>query len=302
MKMKLLLAVGILLVAHVAFAQASAASHTQVVVLGTGTPYPDPERSGPAVAIVVNDSAYLVDCGVGVVRRAKEAEKAGIKALQTESLKIVFITHLHSDHTLGYPDLIFTPWIMERKEPLQAYGPRGLRDMTKHIEQAWTKDIRVRTEGAGKRNQEGHQVVAHEISPGVVYQDRNVKVTAFLVKHGTWDQAFGYRFDTPDRSIVVAGDTTPADSVVQACNGCDLLLHEVYNPNGEELKNPDRKRYFATFHTNPEELGDIATRAHPKLLLLYHQMLMRLPESELLAQVRRHYGGQVESAHDLGVY
>jgi len=127
-------------------------------------------------------------------------------------------------------------------------------------------------------------------------------VTAFAVKHGTWDQAFGYRFDTPDRSIVVGGDTTPTEAVVQACNGCDVLLHEVYNPNGKELLKPDRKRYFATFHTNPEELSDIARRARPKLLLLYHQMLMRLPEEELLEQVRRGYTGKVESARDLGVY
>src|SRR5205814_6953027 len=114
---------------------------TQVVVLGTGTPLADPERSGPAVAIVVNDVAYLVDCGPGVVRRAAAAEKNGIKALAVEKLKIVFITHLHSDHTLGYPDLIFSPWVLERAEPLEAYGPRGLKSMTAHIEKAWAEDI-----------------------------------------------------------------------------------------------------------------------------------------------------------------
>lgn len=282
--------------------QSAPVSRTQVVVLGTGTPYPDPDRSGPAVAIVINDTAYLVDCGTGVVRRAKQAENKGITALRTEALKTVFITHLHSDHTLGYPDLIFTPWIMGRSEPLQAYGPRGLRDMTSHIEKAWAKDIRVRTEGAGKRNRTGYHAVVHEISPGVVYQDSNVKVTAFLVKHGSWDQAFGYRFDTADRSIVVSGDTTPAESVVQACNGCDVLLHEVYNPNGKEVLDPDRKQYFATFHTSPTELGEIARRSHPKLLLLYHQMLMRRPDSELLNEVRQYYSGKVQSAEDLGVY
>ena len=148
-----------------ASAQSKPGSHTQVVVLGTGTPYPDPDRSGPAVAIVVNDTAYLVDCGTGVVRRAKQAENSGITALRTESLKTVFITHLHSDHTLGYPDLIFTPWIMERKEPLQAYGPRGLKEMTDHIEQAWAKDIRIRTEGAGRRNRAGGFDILGTASP-----------------------------------------------------------------------------------------------------------------------------------------
>ena len=106
---------------------------TQVVVLGTGTPQADPDRSGPAVAVVVNDAAYLVDCGPGLVRRAAAAEKAGINALDVKKLNILFITHLHSDHTLGYPDLIFSPWVLHRSEPLNAYGPRGLRSMTSHI-------------------------------------------------------------------------------------------------------------------------------------------------------------------------
>jgi ribonuclease BN (tRNA processing enzyme) len=162
------------------------ASHTQVVVLGTGTPLPDPERSGPAVAVVVNNVAYLVDCGPGVVRRAAAAYKAGISALDVPKLKIVFITHLHSDHTLGYPDLIFSPWVMERTEPLTAYGPRGLRAMTAHIEKAWQEDIRVRTQGLEKANRTGFKVLVHEITSGVVYRDPNITVTAFAVTHGPW--------------------------------------------------------------------------------------------------------------------
>jgi ribonuclease BN (tRNA processing enzyme) len=280
----------------------AASTHTQVVVLGTGTPVADPERSGPAVAVVVNDAAYLVDCGPGVVRRAAAAEKAGIAALNVKKLKIVFITHLHSDHTLGYPDLIFSPWVLGRSEPLAAYGPRGLRSMTDHIEKAWEKDIRVRTTGLEQANLTGYKVVVHEISPGVVYRDDKVTVTAFAVKHGSWDQAFGYRFDTPDRSIVISGDTAPAESVVQACHGCDILLHEVYNPNGEQLHEPHWKAYFKAFHTTPEELGEVATRARPRLLVLYHQVFHKLPEDDLVQQVRQHYSGKLASAHDLGVY
>ena len=277
-------------------------ARTQVIVLGTGTPVADPDRSGPAVAIVVNDAAYLVDCGPGVVRRAAAAERNGIKALEAKLLKIVFITHLHSDHTLGYPDLIFSPWVLGRTEPLAAYGPRGLRSMTNHIEKAWEKDIHVRTTGLEQANTTGYKVDLHEISPGVVYTDKNVKVTAFLVKHGIWDQAFGYRFDTPDRSIVISGDTAPTEAVVQACNGCDVLLHEVYNPDGDQLREPHWKAYFKTFHTTPQELGDIATRARPKLLVLYHQVFHKLPEENLVEQVRQHYSGKFVSARDLGVY
>jgi len=120
---------------------------TQVVVLGTGNPNADPDRSGPALAVVVNGRAYLVDCGPGVVRRAAAAARNGMAALAATELRIVFITHLHSDHTLGYPDLIFSPWVLGRSEPLEAYGPHGLKSMTDHVEQAWKEDVRVRREG-----------------------------------------------------------------------------------------------------------------------------------------------------------
>jgi ribonuclease BN (tRNA processing enzyme) len=118
-------------------------SKTQVVLLGTGNPFPDPDRSGPATAIVVNGSAYLVDFGPGVVRRAKAAMfDKGITALEPTNLTVAFVTHLHSDHTVGYPDLIFTPWVMGRKVPLEVYGPKGIKAMTDHILAAWQADMR----------------------------------------------------------------------------------------------------------------------------------------------------------------
>jgi ribonuclease BN (tRNA processing enzyme) len=301
---------------------AASATGTQVVVLGTGTPLADPERSGPAVAVVVNGAAYLVDCGPGVVRRAAAAEKNGIKALAVDKLKIVFITHLHSDHTLGYPDLIFSPWILDRHEPLEAYGPRGLKKMTAHIEKAWAEDVRLRLRGLEEANATGYKVNVHEIdlrgrgvpataggAPAlrsglqVVYQDDNVTVSAFPVKHGSWKYAFGYRFDTKDRRIVISGDTAPTEEVVRACDGCDVLLHEVFNPKRKKIVESKQKQaYFASFHTSPAELGDIATRARPKLLVLYHQVMGETTEENLVEQVRQHYAGKFVSAKDLGVY
>jgi ribonuclease BN (tRNA processing enzyme) len=284
-------------------AKSTSETKAQVVVLGTGTPNTDPERSGPAVAVVVNGRAYLVDCGPGVVRRAAAAEqKDGIAALKTSELKIVFITHLHSDHTLGYPDLIFSPWVLGRETPLEAYGPRGLKAMTSHVEKAWKEDVRVRRSGLEQANASGYKVNVHEIRPGVVYRDENVTVTAFAVKHGIWKEAYGYKFETKDRKIVISGDTAPRDEVVKACDGCDVLLHEVYNPHGNELNTEHWDRYFRTFHTSPKELGDIARRAHPKLLVLYHQVLERLPEEDLLEQIKKEYAGAWVSARDLGVY
>ncbi len=301
------------------FAQESPESTgTQVVVLGSGTPLADPERSGPAVAVVVNGSAYLVDCGPGVVRRAAAAEKNGIKALAVEKLKIVFITHLHSDHTLGYPDLIFTPWVLDRAEPLEAYGPRGLNSMTDHIEKAWAEDVRLRLRGLEEANSTGYKVNVHEIdlrgrsgrttagrAPAlqVLYRDSNVTVSAFPVRHGSWKYAFGYRFDTKDRRIVISGDTAPTDEVVKACDGCDVLLHEVFNPKRKKIVDSKQKQaYFKAFHTSPSELGEIATRARPKLLVLYHQVMGETTEEDLVEQVKQHYSGKLVSARDLGVY
>jgi len=275
---------------------------TRVVVLGTGNPSADAERWGPAVAVVVNDRAYLIDCGPGVVRRAAAAERNGIAALKAKELKIVFITHLHSDHTLGYPDLIFSPWVLGRKEALEAYGPHGLRNMTSHIEKAWTEDVRIRRRGLEQANATGYRVNVHEIRAGVVYRDSNVTVTAFPVRHGIWKEAYGYKFETRDRKIVISGDTAPSDEVVKACDGCDVLLHEVFNPHGEELKKEHWKEYFTTFHTSPSELGEIARRARPKLLVVYHQSLEKLPEADLVEQIKKEYSGEWVSGRDLGVY
>jgi ribonuclease BN (tRNA processing enzyme) len=282
---------------------APAASGTQVVVLGTGTPRADPDRSGPAVAIIVNGHSYLVDCGPGVVRRAAAASRNGVPGLEPQNLRTLFVTHLHSDHTLGYPDLIFSPWVLGRTDHLAVYGPSGLEDMTKNILAAWKKDIEVRTQGLEHANGTGYLVDVHEIKPGVIYKDEFVTVTAIPVKHGSWDESFGYRFQTPDRVIVISGDTSPTDTIVKACSGCDLLLHEVYGSGPHtEMDSPQWQAYFKAFHTSTTELAAIATQAKPKVLVLYHQMFHGVPEGQLLQLVREHYSGVVVSAHDLDVY
>src|SRR6267154_874440 len=144
------------------------APRTQVVLLGTGNPAADPERMGPSVAIVVNDTPYIIDCGPGIVRRASAAFRKGIAGLAVPKLKTAFITHLHSDHTLGYPDLIFSPWVLGRKNPLEVYGPAGLKAMTDHLLAAYSEDIDIRTNGLEHGNRTGYKVNAHEIKPGVI--------------------------------------------------------------------------------------------------------------------------------------
>ena len=272
-------------------------------MLGTGTPNADPDRFGPAVAVVVDDESYLVDFGVGVVRRAAAAERSGIAGLAATRLTRAFVTHLHSDHTLGFADLILTPWVLERETPLEVFGPRGLRAMANHLVAAYADDIRVRTKGGEPGHKYDPRVVrVHEIKPGVVYRDDRVTVTAFAVTHGGWPQAFGYRFQTADRTIVISGDTGPDSHIEDQCRPCDVLVHEVYSEAGFAKRPPEWQAYHSRYHTSSRQLGAIASRARPGLLVLYHQLIWNSTEDALLAEVRSAYDGKVVSAHDLDVY
>src|SRR5262245_7506104 len=201
------------------------AHSTRVVMLGTGTPRPDPNRSGPATAVIVNDTPYLIDFGPGVIRRATAAYEKGETALGFGgvNIKTAFLTHMHSDHTVGYPDLIFSPWVMGRREPLEVYGPRGIAAMTDHVLKAWRIDIDGRTGGINQHNSTGYKVNAHEIRPGVIFKDQQVKVTAFPVRHEEMVDSFGFRFDTPGRVVVISGDTAPTQSLLDHSQGCDVL-------------------------------------------------------------------------------
>jgi len=281
---------------------ADAARGTSLVLLGTGTPNAEPDRAGSGVAVVVNGTAYLVDAGAGIVRRAAAAALDGVAALEPKRLGRVFITHLHSDHTVGLPDLILTPWVLERDTPLEAYGPRGLEEMVEHLVAAYDADIQNRVHGLQPQNPTGAQVNVHEIRPGEVYRDSNVVVTAFAVEHETWEEAYGYRFETADRVIVVSGDTRPTESVITACDGCDILVHEVYSDAGFARRSPDWQRYHAAAHTSASELAHIANRARPKLLVLYHQLLWGSTPEQLVGEVTAHYDGRVVFGKDLDVY
>jgi ribonuclease BN (tRNA processing enzyme) len=275
---------------------------TLVVLLGTGTPNADPDRAGPATAVVVDDVPYLVDFGPGVVRRAAAAFRNGVKGLDVKRLRIAFATHLHSDHTVGLPDLIFTPAVLERDAPFHVYGPPGLEAMTRHVMEAWREDVAVRMRGGEPSKPAGYEVHAHDVAPGVVFKDERVTVTAFAVGHGAWPHAYGYRLQTPDRIIVISGDCAPSESIVENCRGCDVLVHEVYSVAGLAKRPPEWQRYHRAYHTSAAELAGLARRARPGLLVLSHQLTWSATDDDLLAEVRAGYDGKVVSGRDLDVY
>ena len=285
-------------------------TRTQIVILGTGTPIPDPDRTGPGVAIVVDSVAYLFDAGVGVVRRAAAAGRNGVKPFAPRGATTqpsprfdrLFLTHLHSDHTLGVADVIFTPWIQGRIAPLDIYGPPGTSRLVNGILDGNAEDIAERLAASAGPPANGWRVVVHEIVEGVVFQDSRIAVRAFAVPHGGWRYSFGYRIQTPDRLIVISGDTRPNPDIAEQCHGCDVLIHEVYSDAGFATIPSGRQAYHSQAHTSATRLGEIATQAKPALLVLYHQLFFGASEETLLAEVRSRFAGRVVSAHDLDIY
>ncbi len=279
----------------------TSADSAHVIMLGTGMPFPDPKAQGPATAVTVGDRIFLFDAGPGAER---QMTAAGLP-VRGGPVTALFLTHLHSDHTLGLPDLIFTSWVMGRRTPLRIFGPAGTRAMTDHIIAAWAEDIDIRTNAKERSAPGGYKVDVREIrGGGVVYDSAGVKVTAIPVLHGAWKYAFGYRIDAPDKIIVISGDTRPSPALERAAAGADILIHEVYpsvrlkrelRPGGDTW--PD---YMRSFHTSDRELGAIAARARPKLLVLYHVVRMGGTDEELLAGVKAGgFAGTTVVAHDL---
>lgn len=277
----------------------------RLVILGTGTPNADPDRSGPALAIVKNGRAYLFDAGPGIVRRASAAARQhNMEALGAAHLDTVFLTHLHSDHTLGLPDLMFSPWVLERTEPLHVYGPPGTARMTHMLQQAYRDDVRLRLDGLEPANDSGWRTNAVEIRrAGLVYENADIRVEAIPVLHGSWAHAYGYRVTDGQTTIVISGDARVSPALIEAARGADILVHEVYSTHRFATRPPVWQTYHSSFHTSTRELAEIANQTRPGLLVLYHQLFWGASDDDLVNEMREFgYAGRVSSARDLDVY
>lgn len=280
-------------------------TRTKLILLGTGNPNPDPQRQGSALIVLVDSTPYVVDFGAGIVRRAAALTPAyggPLAELEIHNLRTAFLTHLHSDHTVGYADLILTPWVMGRDAPLAVYGPPGIVAMTEHILAAYQPDIRYRVAGLEPTNDVGWRVEAHTVHAGLVFADARVQVEAFPVVHGAMPDAFGFRFTTPDKVIVISGDTAPCASILRYAAGADILVHEVYCQRGFDRREPVWQRYHAAHHTSTRELAEIAQQTQPGLLVLYHTLFWGCTPQAILAEIGASYAGRVVVAEDLQIF
>ncbi|HJQ52729.1 MAG TPA: MBL fold metallo-hydrolase, partial [Gemmatimonadaceae bacterium] len=266
----------------------SASPAAQVLMLGTGTPIINAAHSGNSVGVLVRGSLYIFDAGPGVERRMLEAVAKGVKI---DTIPAVFVTHLHSDHTLGLPALVYYHGrnaAFRGGGPLTVYGPPGIAAMMTHIDAAWAEDRGARIGVRG--GSPSWQVRGADVAAGIVYRDSNVVVKAFEVPHQPWPHAFGYRVETADRVIVISGDTKPSEAIARECAGCDVLVHEVYSAVGLPKEPPVMQRYHPTAHTSTYELAEIAAKAKPKLLVLYHQLYLGgVSDDDLVREVQSRY-------------
>lgn len=278
-------------------------AETKVVLLGTGTPVSEPHRSGPAVAVVVDDSAYLIDAGTGLVRKATAAFMNGVSGLSPNKLDTVFITHLHSDHTIGLPDLMTTPWILGRRNPLRLFGPEGSKEMMENLYAAYKEDREIRMNGLEGLAETGGKVEVAEIKEGRIFDNGIVKVDAMRVPHGAWKSAFALKFTTPDKVVVISGDTAPTSKMVEFAKGCDILVHEVYLERPFKAGKWGWPEYHLKSHTSTSELVELAKLIKPKQLVMYHILTWGMDpsfiEDEIIAAG---YKGKFYVGEDLDVF
>ena len=280
-------------------------SETKLIILGSGTPNPDPERYGSGYAVVVNESAYIVDFGPGIVRRISAMSPTwggDFPSMELQNINTAFLTHIHSDHSGALADLILTPWIMGRDAPLKLYGPSGLGAMSKNITEAYIDDINYRLYGSQPANELGFKTNVTEIvDDGSIYKDKNIEVIAFKNNHGDFKNSFGFLFITDDKRILFSGDTAVSANLKKYGNDLDILVHEVFSSETFVNKTKDWQIYHQAHHTSSIDLGIIADELQPKKLVMSHILFWGASEESILNDIGVNFSGQAIIAKDLMV-
>jgi ribonuclease Z len=265
----------------------------KVTLLGTGVPHPDPARYGSSVLVEAGGLRLMFDCGRGALLRISET---GTPIREANRL---FLTHLHSDHTVGIPDLWLTPWIFGRwTEPFYVWGPPGTKTMMQKLEEAYAFDLAIRPVH-DLLPPEGAKIVAQDVGEGVVFEAKGVKVTAFEVDHRPIVPSYGYRIDCEGRSAVLSGDTRFCENLIRHAEGADLLIHNVGAARPEDLQVSERYRRIMALHSHPEETGEVFSRVKPGLAVYTHMVLFKVGREEIIERTRKTYAGPLEIGEDL---
>jgi ribonuclease Z len=255
-------------------------------------------RFGPGTLVDAGGQKFLFDAGRGVLQRLNQVK------VRSQDVQGVFLTHLHSDHVVGFPDFWLTGWLTAggRDFPLRVWGPGGTMKMMSHLELAFEYDIRIR-QYDDRAPPEGVVILAEDINEGVVYEKGGVKITAFEVDHTPVKPAFGYRIDYAGRSVVLSGDTRFNENLIRHAEGVDLLIHEVVSPESFQRagSSPERAKSVLAHHTTPEQAGEVFARTKPRMAVYSHIVLPTATEQDLIPATRKTYSGPLELGEDLMV-
>jgi ribonuclease Z len=278
--------------------QTTASSGIRVTLLGTGAPPPVMERFGPSTLVEAGGEALLFDAGRGVLQRLSQLGKS------SKEVRTLFLTHLHSDHLMGLPDLWLTGWLLGQPQvPLRVWGPVGTKGMMAHLDQAFDFDIRIRLYD-DRPPPQGVVVRVEEITEGTIYEHNGVRVNAFEVDHYPIQPAFGYRIDYGGHSVVLSGDTRYSENLIRSAKGVDVLVHEVVAADLQRAQfssTPEWAEAIIAHHTTPERAGELFTRVRPKLAVYSHIIPVAATASDLLPSTRKTYDGAAEVGEDLMV-
>lgn len=292
------LALGATLLVGVATPALAQEPSITVTLLGTGCPPAAMNRFGPSTLVEAGHQKFVFDAGRGAMQRLVQL------GVRWQDVQGVFLTHLHSDHVVGFPDLWLTGWLIVpgRSVPLPVWGPNGTAQMMSHLEQAYEYDIRIRVMN-DRASPEGAVLDARDIGEGVIWERAGVRVAAFEVDHAPVKPALGYRIDYAGHSVVLSGDTRPSDNLVRHARGVDLLVHEVFVPATLQRAGvpAERAKNVVDYHTTPEQAGEVFTRAAPKLAAYSHICTPAALEQDLIPPTRKTYAGPLELGEDLMV-
>lgn len=294
-------------------AEVKVQSQTHVVMLGTGTPTLQHKRAGQAILVVVDKEMYLFDAGPGFVRNVKALASQDFMPPDVMftndsvygAMDKVFITHLDSDHVLGLPELLLRPWVLGRDQPMKVIGPKGTQKLVDHTLEAFKDDIDHRLNGTQPANADGFKGEVTEISKTqIVHQDDKVTVKAFRVPHGSWDEdmSFGYRVETPTKTIVISGDTRMAEANYEHFKDADILIHEVMHEGAIAAMPEDWQQYMYHAHTSTKQLAEIAKVVKPGLLVMNHPLFFGKSDEDMVAELAQHYDGKFVLASDMDIY
>lgn len=279
------------------------ASDFTITLLGTGVPIPSPDRFGPSTLVEAGDQKLLIDAGRGAAIRLYQLD------VPLGRIDALLLTHYHSDHTSGIPDVWLTGWLQSyfgtRRKPFHVIGPTGAKVLMENLERAYALDIQIRIADE-KLDPAGIAVTVDEFArDGVVFDKNGVKVTAFEVDHGdVIKPAYGYRIDYDGRSAVISGDTRVHPNVVKYGAGVDLLIHEVAAARPELMKEGYVQRIIG-HHTTPREAGRIFSQTRPKLAAYTHVVQLASEDvppvtlDDLIAETRETYDGPLVVGEDL---